>query len=128
MVARQFRDYVLGDAVAEITLLGIAAQVLERQDSDRRPARREWRGLRRRGCVTVERDGFVEPSGLALRLDAKLRMQPVSQGFVELEGLRRFAAICMNLHQRAASCVTQAIERQQSNSGPLARACRECGQ
>src|SRR4030095_9197840 len=103
MVARQFRDYVLGDAVAEITLLGIAAQVLERQDSDRRPARRQRRGLRtrgrgnggaggqrrglrRRGRVTVEPDGFVEPSGLALRLDAKLRMQPVSQGFVELEG------------------------------------------
>ena len=41
--ARQASDDVLGDAVAEIGLLGLAAQIIEREDSDGRAVRQSER-------------------------------------------------------------------------------------
>ena len=46
---RQSGDDVLGQAVGEVLLLGVAAHVLERQDSDRRPRQELRLGVGRRG-------------------------------------------------------------------------------
>ena len=58
--ARQGRDDVLDDAVGEIVLLGVAAQIHERQDGDRGPVRKGERVAAPRtrlGDVSGLRDG-----------------------------------------------------------------------
>ena len=59
-------------------------------------------------------DGVVQPRRLRLRFHAKLPLQAVAQGLVQLQGLRHLAALGMQLHQHAAGRLAQGIERKQS--------------
>ena len=116
---RQRRDDLLDDAVREILLLGIAAQVLERQHRDRGPVRQRQRRrlrdrrLRGRCCVPPPPDLLLQPRRLRLWPHAELAMQPIPQSGIELQRLRRLAALAQVPHQRAARVLAQRVERQQ---------------
>ena len=71
--AREFADDVFGDAVAEVGLFGIAAEILERQHGDRRPVRQRRILPRRRRdgdghCAAADADA-VDLLGLGAALE-----------------------------------------------------------
>ena len=88
---RERRDDVLGDAVGEVVLLGIAREVGERQDRNRRPG---WRGERLSGARRGRRGSGVRllaqlQAGVALddhqrALGEQAGQQLVDRGFPEL--------------------------------------------
>ena len=59
---RKISRKIVGDPIGEILLLGVAAQVLERQNNDREP-RRVWRA-----CQSTERPGNAARSPHAKRM------------------------------------------------------------
>jgi len=143
---RQIGDDVFRKAVGEVFLLGIAADIGERQYGDRRLRSRLAReglvlwGILLRpldragllpavapavcvpsdcGCLALapSSDRSTEPYRLGLRRHPELLLQPVGQAFEQLEGLRPLAAIGVHLHQRAAGGLVQRLEGQEASRG-----------
>ncbi len=126
--ARQRRYDLLHDAVGEILLLLVAAQILEGKHGDRRfGGQRQFDGNGRGRAIGIARrrsgggrhgstpalpNGLVELRRLCLRIDAELAVQPVPQSCIELEGLGYLRLLGMRPHQRAVGRFGQGIERQ----------------
>lgn len=116
---------VLGDAIAEILLVGIAAEILEGQHGNRRPlgerhlrSRRQDRADSRNGLLSgAIPDGFVEANCLWRRLDSELRAKAIAQSFVPPQRLNGLARLGLCLHDCPAGRFVERIKQEESPRG-----------
>src|SRR4030095_15008086 len=114
MKSAEAGNSVFGNPVAKMRKVGIAAQIAERQHSDRGTFARPFgRGHGRRRGEAIREDVTVEVFGLSVRLNLEILLQSLAQSRIELQRLSAVALQRKQAHEGSVDRLPQLIAGEQ---------------